>query len=108
MAVQPLIAISFALWFVGQSRLLARSVPSDRQASAQTLGSALSGGGAGLVAGVVGGHLADSFGYGGLFAWLAAAVLAGTAVGVVALLRERRARTPVTSCDCLPSDRTAL
>jgi MFS family permease len=108
MAVQPLIAISFALWFVGQSRLLARSVPADRQASAQTLGSALSGGGAGLVAGVVGGQLADSLGYGGLFAWLAAVVLAGTAVGVVALLRERRARTLVTSSACLPSDDTTL
>jgi MFS family permease len=89
-AVQPLIAISFALWFVGQSRLLARSVPADRQASAQTLGSAISGGGGGLLAGVVGGHLADSLGYGGLFAWLAAVALAGTAIGAGALVRARR------------------
>jgi MFS family permease len=107
-AVQPLIAVSFALLFVGQSRLLSRSVPAERQASAQTLGSALSNGGGGLLAGVVGGRLADSLGYGGLFAWLSAVVLAGTVVGAVALLREHRARTLVTTSACLPDHGTAL
>ena len=52
LAVQPLIAVSFSLLFVGQSRLLAAAVPPDRQASAQTLGSALSNGVGGLLAGV--------------------------------------------------------
>jgi hypothetical protein len=94
LAVQPLIAVSFSLWFVGQSRLLADAVPADRQASAQTLGSALSSGAGGLLAGVVGGHLADAVGYGGLFRVLAAVALAGTVVGVVALLRARRRARP--------------
>jgi PPP family 3-phenylpropionic acid transporter len=97
LAVQPLIAVSFALWFVGQSRMLALAVPADRQASAQTLGAALSGGVGGLLAGVVGGQLADSVGYRGLFATLAVVTAAGTAVGLVALVRSgqrRRAGTP--------------
>jgi MFS family permease len=89
LAVQPLIAISFSLLFVGQSRLLSAAVSADRQASAQTLGSALTGGVGGLLAGVVGGRVADSFGYGGLFSCLVALSAAGTAIGVVALLRER-------------------
>jgi hypothetical protein len=54
------------------------------------LGSALTGGVGGLLAGVVGGRVADSLGYGGLFGCLAALTVAGTAVGVVALLRARR------------------
>jgi MFS family permease len=91
-AVQPLIAVSFALWFVGQSRMLAQAVPADRQASAQTLGAALSGGVGSLLAGVVGGHLADSAGYGRLFAALVAVTVAGTGVGAVALVRSRARR----------------
>jgi MFS family permease len=90
LAVQPLIAVSFGLWFVGQSRLLAASVPAGQQASAQTLGSALSGGAAGLLAGVVGGQLADSVGYRGLFGSLVLVTLAGSAIGAGALLRTRR------------------
>src|SRR3954453_23702455 len=90
LAVQPLIALSFALWFVGQSRMLALAVPPDRQASAQTLGAALSGGVGGLLAGVVGGHLADAAGYDGLFGWLVVVPLAGTAAGLVAGRRSRR------------------
>jgi PPP family 3-phenylpropionic acid transporter len=90
LAVQPLIAVSFALWFVGQSRMLALAVPAERQASAQTLGAALSGGVGGLLAGVVGGHLADSAGYRGLFASLVVVTVAGTAVGLVAVARRRR------------------
>jgi hypothetical protein len=38
----------------------------------------------------VGGHLADSLGYGGLFAWLGAVTLGGTCVGLIALVRQRR------------------
>jgi MFS family permease len=94
LAVQPLIAVSFALWFVGQSRMLALAVPADRQASAQTLGAALSGGVGGLLAGVVGGHLADAAGYDGLFGSLVVVALAGTTVGVIAIYRARRRPDP--------------
>ena len=94
LAVQPLIAVSFSLWFVGQSRMLADAVPADRQASAQTLGAALSGGVGGLLAGVVGGHIADSAGYGVLFGVLVAVTAAGSTVGAVALLRQRARRLP--------------
>jgi len=90
--VQPLIAASFALWFVGQSRMLSEAVPSHQQASAQTLGSALSTGCAGLLAGAVGGHIADRLGYGGLFGTLAALSLAGAVAGGVAVARGARAR----------------
>lgn len=92
LGVQPLIAVSFSLWFVGQSRMLALAVPAGRQASAQTLGAALSGGVGGLLAGVVGGHLADSVGYRGLFASLAVLTIAGSVVGLVAAARARRRR----------------
>jgi PPP family 3-phenylpropionic acid transporter len=107
-AVQPLIAVSFAFLFVGQSRLLAQAVPPDRQASAQTLGSALSNGCGGLLAGVAGGYIADSLGYGGLFAWLGAVTLGGTCVGVVALVRQRRrggASGAADAADLPPAER---
>jgi MFS family permease len=92
LAVQPLVAISFCLWYVGQSRMLAACAPPSRQASAQTLGSALSSGSASLLAGVVGGQLADALGYGGLFAVLAGVALAGTTAAAVALVRRRSGR----------------
>jgi MFS family permease len=91
LAVQPLVAVSFCLWYIGQSRMLSESVPADRQASAQTLGSAASSGVASLLAGVAGGQLANAVGYGGLFGALAAVSLAGSALGAVVLLRRRRA-----------------
>jgi MFS family permease len=89
LAVQPLVAVSFCLWYVGQSRLLAAAAPASHQATAQTLGSALSSGCASLLAGVVGGQLADAIGYGGLFATLAGVAVAGTTAAGVALLRRR-------------------
>jgi len=92
LAVQPLVAISFCLWYVGQSRMLAACAPPSRQASAQTLGSALSSGSASLLAGVVGGQLADALGYGGLFAVLAGVALAGSTAAAVALVRRRSGR----------------
>jgi MFS transporter, PPP family, 3-phenylpropionic acid transporter len=92
LAVQPLVAVSFSLWYVAQSRMLAAAVPAGQQASAQTLGSALSIGCSSLLAGVVGGQLADAVGYGGLFATLAAVAMAGSAAGTVALLRQRWTR----------------
>lgn len=90
LGVQPLIALSFSLMFVGQSRMLSAAVPADRQASAQTLGSALINGGGQLLAGIVGGRLADAFGYSGLFGCLVALTATGTVIGGVALLRARR------------------
>lgn len=89
-AVQPLVATSFALWYIGQARLLAQAVEPDRLATAQTLGFALSVGGGGLFAGVVGGRIADTFGYRGLFASLAAVTLAGTVVALIRLLMTAR------------------
>jgi MFS family permease len=99
LAVQPLIAISFSLLFVGQSRLLAAAVPPGLQASAQTLGSALTGGVGGLIAGVVGGRVADSLGYGGLFSCLVVLAAVGSTVGGVALLRARRSGGAGTDVD---------
>jgi MFS family permease len=99
LAVQPLIAIGFSLLFVGQSRLLAAAVPAGLQASAQTLGSALTGGVGGLIAGVVGGRVADSLGYGGLFSCLVVLAVVGSAVGGVALLRARRSGVVDTEDD---------
>jgi predicted MFS family arabinose efflux permease len=97
LAVQPLIAVSFSLSFVGQSRLLAASVPADQQSSAQTLGSAVSFGFGSLLAGVLGGHLADAAGYGALFAAMGVVSLAGAGIGVIALWRSRgRAAQEVT------------
>jgi MFS family permease len=87
-AVQPLVAASVALWVVGQSRMLLAAGSPSQRASAQTLGSALASGGAGLLAGAVGGHIADALGYRGLFLTLAAVALVGTLTGVVGVVRE--------------------
>jgi len=99
LAVQPLVAVSFCLWYIGQSRMLSEAVPADRQASAQTLGSAVSGGVASLLAGVAGGQLANAVGYGGLFGALAAISVAGSAVGGVVLLRRRRSSARLLAAD---------
>ena len=72
-AVQPLVAMSFTLWFVGQSRLMAARVPIGQLASALTLLSTLGRGIAGPLAGIAGGALAAAGGYSALF--LAMAVL---------------------------------
>lgn len=90
LGVQPLVAMSFALWFVGQSRMLAAAVDPGEQATAQTLGSSLSFGCASLLAGAGGGRLADAAGYGAFFGALGAVALTGTAVGTVALAWRRR------------------
>lgn len=66
-AVQPLVAISFTLWFVGQSRLMAERVPVGQLASALTLLSTLGRGIAGPLAGIAGGALAAAGGYSALF-----------------------------------------
>ena len=88
--VQPLVAASFCLWFLGQSRMLAEAVPVGQQAAGQTLGAALSSGASSLLAGVVGGQVADALGYGGLFATLAGVSLTGATLGLGLLLAARR------------------
>lgn len=99
LGVQPLIAISFSLLFVGQSRMLSAAVPADRQASAQTLGSALINGSGQLLGGLVGGRLADAFGYSGLFGCLVGLATVGTLIGGGALLRARRvSHVRATAC----------
>lgn len=98
LAVQGLIAISFSLLFVGQSRMLAAAVPADRQASAQTLGSALITGVGGLIAGLVGGRVADGWGYGGLMGCLSVLIALGAVVGGLTLLRACRRDNAATAC----------
>lgn len=66
-AVQPLVAASFTLWFVGQSRLMAARVSVSQLATALTLLSALGRGIAGPLAGMAGGSLAGARGYPALF-----------------------------------------
>jgi MFS family permease len=73
--------------------MLAASVPADRQASAQTLGSALSYGCGGLLAGTLGGRIADASGYHGLFLVLTVVSLAGMVPGVLAVTRRPRRPT---------------
>jgi MFS_1 like family len=76
-AVQPLVAMSFTLWFVGQSRLVAERVPAHRLASGLTLASTLGRGVAGPVAGTVGGAIAAAGGYPALFLSMAGVCLVG-------------------------------
>ncbi|MFJ6281183.1 MFS transporter [Arthrobacter subterraneus] len=66
-AVQPLVAASFALWFVGHSRLMSERVSRRQLASALTLLSTLGRGIAGPIAGMAGGALAAVAGYPMLF-----------------------------------------
>lgn len=65
--VQPLVAVSFALWFVGQSRLMSEYVPHHNLASALTLLSTLGRGIGGPIAGIMGGTIATAAGYPALF-----------------------------------------
>jgi predicted MFS family arabinose efflux permease len=76
---QPLVALSFALWFVGQSRLMAQRVDRAQLASALTLVSTLGRGVAGPLSGIVGGALASAAGYPTLFAAMAALSVLGLA-----------------------------
>lgn len=84
-AVQPLVAMSFTLWFVGQSRLMAERVSAHQLASGLTLLSTLGRGIAGPLAGIAGGAVATAGGYGALF-W---------AMSVVCVLGFLRALLPV-------------
>jgi MFS family permease len=91
--VQTLVALSFALWFVGQSRLTAERVDRAQLASALTLVSTLGRGVAGPLSGIVGGVLASAGGY----RWLFAAMVILSVVGLVRALAmrtgsDRRAR----------------
>jgi MFS family permease len=80
-AVQPLVALTFALWFVGQAKLLAAGVSSARLAAAQTLGSLLSLGVIGPAATVVGGLVAQQAGYRSMFVVMALIAALGCAAG---------------------------
>jgi len=82
--VQPLVAMSFTFWFVGQSRLMAERVPPYRLASALTLVSTLGRGVAGPLAGTVGGAIAAAGGYPTLFLTLAVVCLVGFVRALVA------------------------
>jgi PPP family 3-phenylpropionic acid transporter len=103
--VQPLVATAFALWFVGQSRLISERVAPERLASAQTLGAVLSRGVSAPTAGVLGGALATVAGYPALFATVAGIACLGLARGLVELRLEGRRgrRTAVARAAWEPS-----
>ena len=88
LAVQPLIAVSFALWFVGQASAIAERVPRARLASAQTLAAVVTQGFVRPAAGLIGGAIAARAGFGALFATLAAVSLIGGVSPLIAALRE--------------------
>lgn len=75
--VQPLVALSFTLWFVSQSRLVAERVSAAELASGLALASTLGRGLAGPLAGIAGGTLAALGGYPALFLAMAAACVVG-------------------------------
>jgi hypothetical protein len=87
---QPLVALSFALWFVGQSRLTNECVDRARLASALTLVSSLGRGVAGPVSGIVGGAVAGAAGYPALFASMSALSALGLVRTLVLPLSGRR------------------
>jgi MFS family permease len=80
-AVQPLIALTFALWFVGQAKLLGAAVPPARLAAAQTLGSLLSLGLIGPVATVIGGVIAQQSDYRVMFVVMSSVAAFGFVAG---------------------------
>lgn len=88
--VQPLVAISFALWFVGQSRLMSEHVPHYNLASALTLLSTLGRGIGGPIAGIMGGAIATAAGYPALFLSMSVLCLAGLLRLILPALSPRR------------------
>ena len=84
-AVQPLVAMSFTLWFVGQSRLMAERVAPCQLASGLTLLSTLGRGVAGPLAGIAGGAIAAAGGYGALFSTMSLVCLLGLLGALLAL-----------------------
>jgi len=76
-AVQPLVAMSFTLWFVSQSQLVAARVRPAELASGLALASTLGRGVAGPLAGIAGGTLAAVGGYPSLFLALAVTCVLG-------------------------------
>lgn len=91
-AVQPLVAISFTLWFVGQSRMMAERVPMHQLASALTLVSTLGRGVAGPLAGIAGGAIAAAGGYSALFLTMAGLCVLGFLRALVPLVTTARPR----------------
>lgn len=76
-AVQPLVAMSFSLWFVSQSQLVAARVATAELASGLALVSTLGRGVAGPLAGIAGGTLAALGGYPSLFFAMACTCVLG-------------------------------
>lgn len=95
LAVQPLVAVSFALWFVGQASAIAERVPPERLASAQTLAAVVTQGVVRPAAGLIGGAIAAQAGFGAIFATLAVVSLLGSVAPIVSALRENL-RGPVS------------
>jgi hypothetical protein len=76
-AVQPLVATTFALLFVAQSRLTAERSTAATMASAQAVVSAVGRAGAATLAGLAGGAIATVGGYPRLFLTMAGICLLG-------------------------------
>ena len=93
-AVQPLVALSFALWFVSQSRLVADRVADHQLASALALVSTLGRGIAGPLAGIAGGAIAAAGGYPALFFAMAAVSGVGLLRALLPLRTEQPLRNP--------------
>lgn len=88
--VQPLVAMSFALWFVGQSRLMSEQVPHHNLATALTLLSTLGRGISGPIAGIMGGAIATASGYPALFLSMSVLCLLGLLRLILPALSPRR------------------
>ena len=91
-AVQPLVALSFALWFVSQSRLVADRVADHQLASALALVSTLGRGIAGPLAGIAGGAIAAAGGYPALFFAMATVSVLGLLRALLPLRTEQPLR----------------
>jgi hypothetical protein len=93
--VQPLVAMSFALWFVGHSRLMSERVPHHNLASALTLLSTVGRGIGGPIAGIVGGVIPTAAGYPTLFLGMSVLCLFGLLRIILPALQRSRANRTV-------------
>jgi hypothetical protein len=73
--------LTFALWFVGQAKLLGAAVAPARLAAAQTLGSLLSLGLIGPAATAIGGFIAQQSGYRVMFVVMSSVAAFGLLAG---------------------------
>lgn len=92
LVIQPLLALAFACWFVGQTSLIAE-LAGGALGLGQSLAAVATKGVAGMLVGIFGGRIIDNYG----FTWLFTAVSLALLVGAVA------SRLVVTSLPILSS-----